>query len=294
MSTPDQTQQAIDVPQPVVDYLASEKTMTLATSTPTGVPYATTFLYVNDGPTIYFWSRSNTTAARHIAQNPMVAFAVETYSGDLRHIRGVQGTGECSVLLSGIEIARVAELFGQRFPDLQPGTTMSISFFRIVPTNINYLDNTEEGAAAAAGAFGAEFHKQRAFSIFTGLPVQGAETIVSEMRTVHHAAGDTIVRAGGPADKFLVVVEGEVDSFAEDGSQPPMVLGPGRFYGEIAILRDTPRVSTLKARTDVTLLTMERDAFRDLVAQSLGTTADFDQIIAARLQALAAVGSTTE
>jgi uncharacterized protein YhbP (UPF0306 family) len=294
MSTPDQTQQAIDVPQPVVDYLASEKTMTLATATPGGVPFATTFLYVNDGPSIYFWSRSNTTAARHIGQNPMVAFAVETYSGDLRHARGVQGTGECSVILSGIEIARVAELFGHRFPDLQPGTTMSISFFRIVPTNINYIDNTEEGAAAPAGAFGAEFHKQRAFSIFTGLPVQGAETIVSEMRTVHHAAGDTIVRAGGPADKFLVVVEGEVDSFAEDGSHPPMVLGPGRFYGEIAILRDTPRVSTLKARTDVTLLTMERDAFRDLVAQSLGTTADFDQIIAARLQALAGERSTTE
>jgi uncharacterized protein YhbP (UPF0306 family) len=284
-------QESVDVPQKVIDYLASEETMTLASASPGGVPYATTLLYVNDGPSIYFWSRSNTIAARHIEQNPMVAFAIDTYRGDLRHVQGVQGTGECSIILSGVEIARVADLFGQRFPDLQPGTTMSISFFRIVPTNINYIDNTQDGAAAAEGAFGAEFHKQRAFSIFTGLPVQGAEAIVAEMRTVKHSAGDVIVRAGGPADKFLIVVEGEVDAFAEDGSQPPQLLGPGRFFGEMAILRDTPRVSTLTARTDVTLLAMERDAFKDMVAQSLGTTADFDQIIAARLKALAPEGS---
>ena len=280
-------QQQIEVPQKVVDYLASEKKMTLATATPGGVPYATTLLYVNDGPSIFFWSRSNTTVARHVEQNPQVAFTIDSYDGDLRHVRGVQGTGECSVILSGMEIARVADLFGQRFPDLQPGTTISISFFRVVPTNINYIDNTDEGASAPEGAFGAEFHKQRAFSIFDELPVQDVETVDAEMRTVQHSAGDVIFRAGGPADKFLIVVDGEVEVLSEEGDAPIGVVGPGRFFGEISILRDTPRAATVRARTDVTLLSMERDAFRDMVAQALGTTADFNQIIASRLQSLA-------
>jgi uncharacterized protein YhbP (UPF0306 family) len=280
------SQQQVDVPEEVIDFLSSEKTMTLATATPGGVPYATTLLYVNDGPSIFFWSRSNTTVARHVEQNPLVAFTIDSYEGDLRHVRGVQGTGECSVILSGMEIARVADLFGQRFPDLQPGTTISISFFRIVPTNINYIDNTEQGAAAAAGAFGAEFHKQRSFSIFDDLPVQEVETIDAEMRTVHHSAGEVIVRAGGPADKFLIVVDGEAEIVSEDGSQTLAVVGPGRFFGEVAILRDTPRSATVRARTDVTLLSMERDSFRDMVAQSLGTTADFNQIISSRLKSL--------
>jgi uncharacterized protein YhbP (UPF0306 family) len=279
------TTESIEVPQKVVDYLASEKTMTLATATPGGVPYATTYLFVNDGPTIYFWSRADTTTSRHIEQNPMVAFTIDTYSDDLRHVRGVQGTGECSVILSGREIARVADLFGQRFPDLQPGTTVSISFFRIAPMNLNYIDNTEEASAAPAeGTFGAEFHKQRAFSVFDALPVQQVERIDAEMRTVSYSAGDTIVRAGAPADKFLIVVEGEVDLLPEDGV--PTTLGPGRFYGELAILRDEPRTGTLKARTDATVMTMDRDAFRDMVAQSLGTTADFNQLVATRLKAL--------
>jgi len=287
-----EAEQSVEVPQKVIDYLASERTMTLATSTPGGVPYATTFLYVNDGPNLYFWSRSSTTTARHVEQNPQVAFTIDNYGGDLSALRGAQGTGECSVLLNGMEIARVADLFGQRFPDLQPGTTMSISFFRITPTSINYIDNTQDGAAAAAGAFGAEFHKQRAFSIFTNLPVEHVEAIVSELRRVTHSAGDTIVRAGGPADKFIIVVDGEAEVVTdESGGGEPEVLGPGRFYGEMSILRDAPRASTLKARTDVTLLTMDREAFRDLVAQSLGTTADFDQVIAARRQAFAAEGT---
>jgi uncharacterized protein YhbP (UPF0306 family) len=284
-------QQLVEVPQKVIDYLDSEKTMTLATSTPGGVPYATTFLYVNDGPTIYFWCRGETTTARQIEQNPMVAFTIDTYSDDLRQVRGCQGTGECSVLLSGTQIARVADKFGQRFPELAPGSTMSISFFRITPANLHYIDNTEDGASAAAGAFGAEFHKQRAFSIFAGLPVESVEHIIADMRTVEHPAGETIVRAGGPADKFIIVIEGEVEGFEEGGSQPPFTLGPGNFFGEVAILRDTPRASTLKARTDVKLLTMERDTFRNLVAQALGTTADFDRIIQSRLKDMAPEGS---
>lgn len=286
-------QQAVEVPQNVIDYLASEKTMTLATATPSGVPYATTFLYVSEGPNIYFWSRATTTTSRHIEQNPAVAFSIDTYSDDLRNVRGVQGTGECSVILSGREIARVAELFGRRFPDLQPGTTMSISFFRITPINLNYIDNTEEGASAPQGTFGAEFHKERAFSIYNDLPVQLVDTVGAEVRTVHHAAGDVIARAGGPADKFMVVVDGEVEVIPEGDGEAPVVIGPGRFFGEMAILRDEPRTATLRAKSDVTLLAMERDAFRDMVAQSLGTTADFNQLIATRLKTLAREGAPT-
>ena len=283
-------EQTVEVPQQVIDYLTSEKTMTLATATPGGVPYATTLLYVSDGPTIYFWSRASSTAAQHVDQNPVVAFTIDTYGDDLQHVRGVQGTGECSVLLNGVEIARVAELFGEKFPDLQPGATVSISFFRIAPTSLNYIDNTEEGAAAAAGTFGAEFHIQRRFSIFDELPSQQVDTVEAEMRTLQRPAGDVIVHAGGPADKFLIVVEGELEVVNESGGEP-VVLGPGRFFGETAILRNAPRATTVRARTDVTLLTMERDAFRDMVAQALGTTGNFDQILAARLKALSSEGT---
>jgi uncharacterized protein YhbP (UPF0306 family) len=282
------TQQPVaDVPEHVLEFIAGQGTMTLATASPGGAPHAGTFLYVNEGGTLYFWSRPGTTTARHIEQNPSVAFAIDEYSGDLSQARGIQGSGECSVLLSGETIARVADLFGQKFPDLAPGATMSISFFKVVPTEINFIDNTTSGAGPREGEFGAEFHRERSFSIFAGLPdAPLSEAIMAAMQDQHAEAGELVVRQGGPADKFFVVVDGEVEVVRETAGQESVVatLGPGNFFGEIAIVRDQPREASLRATKPTRLLAMERDQFRDVVAEALGTTADFEQVLAGRLQ----------
>ena len=276
---------AIEVPAHVVDYLNEQRTVTLATASPAGVPHASTFLYVNEGSTLYFWSRPETTTARHVAQNPVVSFAIDQFAEDLRETKGVQGAGECSVILSGEEIARVADLFGQRFPDLSPGNTMSISFFRVVPTDLQFIDNSESGAQAREGAFGAEFHKERSYSVFSALPQLMAESVSVNLHETRADAGDVIVREGGPADKYFIVIDGEVEVVRDaDGEAQTMdTLGPGQFFGEVTIMRDMPRTATVRATKPTTLLSLDRDTFRTLVARSLGTTEDFDSVIKQRL-----------
>jgi uncharacterized protein YhbP (UPF0306 family) len=283
-------QHAADVPPHVLEYLGQQSTLTLATASPTGIPRASTFLYVNDGPNLYFWTKPETTTARHVEQNPIVSFAIDEYTEDLRQTKGVQGAGECSVILSGEEIARVADLFGRKFPDLSPGATMSISFFRIAPTELEFIDNTSEGAGAPEGTFGAEFHRERSFSVFADLPTSESAMISALMHAATAQPGEVIVREGGPADKFFIVVEGEVEVLRGEGGQAESVatLGPGHFFGDIAIMRDTPRSASVRAVKPTRLLAMERDTFRDLIAQSLGTTAEFDQVIRARLESLGA------
>ena len=280
-------QPALDVPSHVIDYLGQQDTLTLATASPAGVPRASTFLYVNDGPNLFFWTKPGTTTARHIEQNPNVSFAIDEYSDDLRETKGVQGSGECRVILSGEQIARVADLFGQKFPDLSPGATMSISFFHVTPTELEFIDNTGEGAGTAGETFGAEFHRERSFSIFEGLPVFETDTVSVSMQSITAEPGEVIVREGGPADKFFIVVEGGVEVVRGEGAGETVTrLGPGNFFGEVAILRDTPRAATVTAVEPTRLLALERDAFRDLVAQALGTTGDFDQLLRERMGAL--------
>jgi uncharacterized protein YhbP (UPF0306 family) len=282
------TQQPVaEVPQHVLDFLEQQSTMTLATASPGGVPHASTFLYVNEGATLYFWGKPGTTTARHVEQNPSVAFTVDQYAGDLSQTKGVQGTGECSVILSGETIARVADLFGQKFPDLAPGATMSISFYRVVPTELNFIDNSASGAGRREGEFGAEFHRERSFSIFAELPAAPlSEAIMAAMQAQSADAGELVVRQGGPADKFFVVTEGELEVVRETAGSESVVatLGPGHFFGEISIVRDQPREASLRATKPTQLLAMERDQFRDVVAEALGTTADFEQVLAGRLQ----------
>jgi CRP-like cAMP-binding protein len=50
-------------------------------------------------------------------------------------------------------------------------------------------------------------------------------------------------------------------------------------------MRDQPRSATVRATTDAKLLALERDGFRDLVAEAMQITPDFDQVIRARLDA---------
>jgi uncharacterized protein YhbP (UPF0306 family) len=279
-------QSTLGVPPQVLDFLQQHRTLTLATSSPGGIPRASTFLYVNDGPHLYFWSRATTTTARQIQQNPVVAFTIDEYTEDVSQTRGVQGFGECSVLLRGEQIAQVADLFGQKFPSLSPGSTMSISFFRITPTEIQFIDNTA-ASGQSEGTFGAEFHRERSYSVIMALPPQPGDTFVATLQSIEVPAGETIVRRGGPADRFFILVEGEATVTADDAGegQPIHSLGPGQLFGEVAILRDQPRTATVRAKTDTKLLALERDTFRDLIAQSMEITPDFDQIIRARLDA---------
>ena len=61
----------------VLEYLAAQQTLTLATASAQGMPHAATFLYVNDGVEIAFWTQPESATARHIEQNPAVAFAID-------------------------------------------------------------------------------------------------------------------------------------------------------------------------------------------------------------------------
>ncbi len=282
MSTTEQ-----ELPGEVLEYLSAQNTLTLATASPTGTPHAATFLYVNDGPSLYFWSKSATESSRHIEQNPLVAFTIDEYTDDLSQTRGVQGTGECSPLLSGEQIARVADLFGQKFPSLSPGATMSISFYKITPTEIQFIDNRRSRSLSSPGVFGAEFHRERSYSVFGGLPTQTAKTISASLQLIDAEPDTVVARQGGPADKFFIVVDGELEVTREEAGSTETVstLGPGDLFGEMAILFDKPRGTSARATKPSKLLVLDSSTFRSVVAQSLGTTPDFDQIIRARIGA---------
>ena len=130
-----------------------------------------------------------------------MAFTIDEYTDDLTQTRGVQGIGECSLLLSGEHIARVADLFGQKFPSLSPGATMSIAFYRITPTEIQFIDNRRSRSLSSPGVFGAEFHRERSYSVFGGLPTQTAKTISASLQAVNADPDTVVARQGGPADK---------------------------------------------------------------------------------------------
>jgi CRP/FNR family transcriptional regulator, cyclic AMP receptor protein len=80
--------------------------------------------------------------------------------------------------------------------------------------------------------------------------------------------GKTLTREGLSGSEFFVIVEGEA-SVAKDG-QEIRTLGPGDFFGEIALLKDTPRTATVTALTPLRFFVLTRQAFRSLLAHQPG------------------------
>jgi CRP-like cAMP-binding protein/nitroimidazol reductase NimA-like FMN-containing flavoprotein (pyridoxamine 5'-phosphate oxidase superfamily) len=278
----------IELPPHVLEYLEQQSTVTLATASSGGVPRATTLLYVNRGPLLYMWIRPNTTTAKHVEQNPLVSFAIDEYAEDWRQTKGVQGNGECEVVLGGEEIARAAMLFGQKFPNVSSGSsTMGIYFLKLRATQLQFIDNSKAGEKSAE-EFGVDFHSDEVLNVISDLPHQESANIEAPLQTVSASEGEVIARQDGPADKFFIVVEGEVELVrsADGADQRLGSYGPGHLFGEMSVMRDSPRSASIRATKASRLLALERDDFRDLVAEALGTTGDFDQVILKRLESL--------
>jgi len=59
--------------------------------------------------------------------------------------------------------------------------------------------------------------------------------------------------------------------------------GPGRWVGEIALLRDVPRTATVRAVTDAELLALGRDEFLGAVTGHAPANAAANEIVGERL-----------
>jgi MFS family permease len=117
---------------------------------------------------------------------------------------------------------------------------------------------------AQAEAPGAELDLLRALSIFAPLPVASMEQVARKLIPLQVAAGTEVVRQGDVGDRFYIVESGEA-LVTVDG-QEMRTLGPGRFFGEIALLRDVPRTATVSAATDLSLYALDREDFLNAVS----------------------------
>jgi hypothetical protein len=80
-------------------------------------------------------------------------------------------------------------------------------------------------------------------------------------------AGETVFRQGDKADRLYVIGKGQADVIRETpGCEDVLLvrLGEGQFFGEIGILGDTPRTATVRAATDLEVLSIHRSYFTSL------------------------------
>jgi MFS family permease len=123
----------------------------------------------------------------------------------------------------------------------------------------------------------------RGSSIFASLPQPVAERLAAGAGAVAVAAGDTVFRQGEPGDRFYVIAAGQAEVVVGGGTARE--LGPGDFFGEIALLRDVPRTATVRALDELRLYAIERDDFIAAVTGHAPSLEAAESVVAARLPA---------
>jgi CRP/FNR family transcriptional regulator, cyclic AMP receptor protein len=97
---------------------------------------------------------------------------------------------------------------------------------------------------------------------FSGLSKKQLSRIGQQVDEIDVSSGKELARQGEFGQEFFVIVEGTAD-VVRDGARLAE-LGPGDFFGEMALLEEDRRTATVRATTPMRVLVMTRQSFRSL------------------------------
>lgn len=82
--------------------------------------------------------------------------------------------------------------------------------------------------------------------------------------------GEVLFHEGDPADSAYVIMSGEVEILADAGGEKFIAgtLSKNQLFGELAILTNSPRSATLRARGELIALRISEDIFLKLLAEN--------------------------
>lgn len=112
--------------------------------------------------------------------------------------------------------------------------------------------------------------------IFSALERADLNIIVDAMEVKTVAAGEQIIRQGDNGNELFVVSTGVLECFRESPNGDKSILrtySPGEFFGELALLYNSPRAASVVAVEDSQLYSLDRQTFNQIVKSAMMTNA---------------------
>jgi CRP/FNR family transcriptional regulator, cyclic AMP receptor protein len=118
--------------------------------------------------------------------------------------------------------------------------------------------------------------------LFSGLERRDLERVADSFKERNYAAGDTIAEEGSGGAGFFVIAEGNAKVTVQ--GQERATLGPGDYFGEIALLDEGARTATVKAETPMKTYAMTFWEFRPIIETDARIAWKLVQALAHRLR----------
>ena len=104
---------------------------------------------------------------------------------------------------------------------------------------------------------------------FQDLTPRTLADVANQFETRDYAAGENVVIEGEEGNEFFMIESGKVlVSTAASGEKPINELGAGRYFGEVALIKNQPRNATITAAEDTVCYVLDREEFRAVIEAS--------------------------
>ena len=120
--------------------------------------------------------------------------------------------------------------------------------------------------------------------IFASLDKKDAEQLARTFKERRFAAGDVIAAEGQRGIGFFVIESGTAK--VTRGGEDRVMLGPGDYFGEIALIDDGPRTASVTADTDLKCWGLTSWEFKPLVETNAAIAWELLEGLAKRVRAL--------
>lgn len=125
--------------------------------------------------------------------------------------------------------------------------------------------------------------------LFSGLPPEELDRLLSALATKDLHAGEILFREGDPGDHLYIVVKGELDVLMAEGKPEELLLDTlreGEYLGEMGlIMPGGQRTASVRARGPAVLLSLSRAQFVDLTRRHPELSASMVRVLSQRLDA---------
>jgi CRP/FNR family transcriptional regulator, cyclic AMP receptor protein len=119
--------------------------------------------------------------------------------------------------------------------------------------------------------------------LFSAVSKKGIRSIVSAATEVDVEAGRVLVREGDYDRDLFVILRGEATVIQR--GRKLATLGPGDFFGELALLERSPRTATVQAATDMRVMVLGRREILDIVEREPSLARRMLEVLASRVRA---------
>ena len=117
---------------------------------------------------------------------------------------------------------------------------------------------------------------------FSSISKRDLAAVAQQTDEIDVPAGKVLAREGDLGQEFFVIESGTADVTRD--AELIAELGPGDFFGEMALLEEDRRTATVTARSPMSLVVMTRSSFRALDHSMPKVHATVAEAIAARHQ----------